>query len=273
MSFLDLKDKTFLITGVANKRSVAHAVARTLEEEGASVVYSVHSPERREGLAKLLEGRDLHVCDLTGEAAVARLAAAVRERHPKIDGILHSVAFANYEEFSGKFHEVSQKDFLQCVAASCHSLIALANAFKDVLHERASVVAISISTTRMAAESYGYMAPAKAALDSSIVFLAKSFSRFSKVRFNAVCAGLLKTNSSAGIPGYLDNYLFAEQVIPRKSALTTEEVANVAAFLLSERSSGINGQGIVVDAGMEWNYFDRDVVRHVTSAVWPTEPT
>ncbi len=112
----------------------------------------------------------------------------------------------------------------------------------------------------MASENYGYMAPIKAALDSSLVFLAKSFSQFSRVRFNAVAPGLLKTSASAGIPGYVDAYLYAEQVTLRKQAVQTEEAANVAAFLLSPRSSGINAQNIVVDAGMSINYFDRDLV-------------
>ena len=99
------------------------------------------------------------------------------------------------------------------------------------------------------------------ALDSSLVFLAKSFSRFSEIRFNAVAPGLLKTSASAGIPGYVDAYLYAEQVIPRKRAVETDEAAHVAAFLLSPRSSGVNAQKIVVDAGMSINYFDRDVIR------------
>jgi enoyl-[acyl-carrier protein] reductase I len=128
------------------------------------------------------------------------------------------------------------------------------------LAENGSVVTISISTTRMAAENYGYMAPVKAALESSLCFLAKSYSAFSRVRFNAVCPSLLKTSASAGIPSYVDSYLFAEKVIPRKKALKTSEVANVAAFLLSERSSGMNGQRLVVDAGMGFNYFDKEVV-------------
>ena len=111
------------------------------------------------------------------------------------------------------------------------SLTAISNAMKDLLDPDASVVTISISTTQMASESYGYMAPIKAALDSSLAFLAKSFSRFSRIRFNAVAPGLLKTSASAGIPGYVDAYLYAEQVIPRKQAVQTEEVANAAAFL------------------------------------------
>jgi enoyl-[acyl-carrier protein] reductase I len=85
------------------------------------------------------------------------------------------------------------------------------------------------------------------------------------VRFNAVGASLLKTSASAGIPGYIDSYIFAEKVIPRKQALRTEEVANTAAFLLSERSSGINGQTIVVDAGMSSNYFDKEVISKAVS--------
>ena len=113
----------------------------------------------------------------------------------------------------------------------------------------------------MAAENYGYMAPVKAALDSSICFLAKSFAKFSAVRFNSVNPGLLKTSASAGIPGYVDSYLFAEKATLRKKAVQTDEVANTVAFLLSPRSSGINSQGLVIDAGMGTNYFDDDLIR------------
>jgi enoyl-[acyl-carrier protein] reductase I len=139
----------------------------------------------------------------------------------------------------------------------------LARAFEKAFDPDASVVTISISTTRMAAENYGFMAPVKAALDSSLVFLAKSFSRTSRIRFNAVGPGLLKTSASAGIPGYVDAYLFAEQATLRRKAVQTEEAASTAAFLLSPRSSGINAQRIVVDAGMETNYFDHEIVRRV----------
>lgn len=271
MSFLDLEDKTIVVFGVANKRSVAYHIARVLEEEGATVVYSVQSPEHRASLANLLAGREVHVCDVESEDQLDAIVKAVAEKHPKVDGLVHSIAFANFESFSGVFHEVNREDFLQAVNVSCYSLVAVANAFKELLDERASVVTISISSTRMAAESYGYMAPAKAALDSAVAFLAKSFSRFSRVRFNAVRAGLLKTSASAGIPGYVDNYLYAEQATLRKQALTTDEVANAAAFLLSERSSGINAQGIVVDCGMGVNYFDADAVKAAVAAAWPTE--
>ena len=271
MSFLELSGKTIVVFGVANKRSIAYHVGRTLEQQGATAVYSVRSRQEADSVAKMLEGREVQLCDVTDERQIAALVEAVGREHPKVHGLVHSIAFANYEDYSGVFHQVRKEDFLEAVDVSCYSLIAISNAFANLLDARASVVTISISTTRMTVESYGYLAPAKAALDSAVAFLAKSFSRFSQIRFNAVRAGLLKTSASAGIPGYVDNYLFAEQATLRKRALTTEEVANTVAFLLSERSSGINAQGIVVDCGMGTNYFDADIVKHAISGVWPVQ--
>jgi enoyl-[acyl-carrier protein] reductase I len=210
----------------------------------------------------------VYTCDVEREEEIRALREAVAERHAQLDGLVHSIAFGDYEGGRKPFHETSKQQFLRAVDISCYSLIALVRNFADLFSTNASVVTISISTTRMASENYGFMAPAKAALDSSLAFLAKAFSRTSEVRFNAVAPGLLKTSASAGIPGYVDSYLFAEQVIPRRKAVQTSEVASVAAFLLSPRSSGINAQAIVVDAGMSINYFDDAIVRGVASGEW-----
>lgn len=263
--FLRLSGKTLLVFGVANRKSVAFHVGKTLEESGAKVVYVVRSEERRQSVAKLLDEAEIHVCDVELEDQIARLRDDLARAGHRFVGMLHSIALADYEGGMKPFHETPKRAFLRAVDISCYSLIAISNALKDLLDPDASVVTVSISTTRMASENYGYMAPIKAALDSSLAFLAKSFSQFSQVRFNAVAPGLLKTSASAGIPGYVDSYLFAEQVIPRKAAVQTQEAADVAAFLLSPRSSGINAQSIVVDAGMSINYFDADVVRRFMS--------
>jgi enoyl-[acyl-carrier protein] reductase I len=270
--FLGLAGRSILVFGVANKKSVAWHVAHTLEEAGCRVVYVVRSEERKASLAKLLAGREIHVCDVEFEEQIAALHDALTSRRHKFAGLLHSIAFADYPEGIKPFHETPKQAFLRAMDISCFSLTAIANALKDLLEPDASIVTVSISTTRMASESYGYMAPIKAALDSSLAFLAKSFSRFSKVRFNAVAPGLLKTSASAGIPGYVDAYLYAEQVIPRKEALETQEAANVAAFLLSPRSSGVNAQVVVVDAGMSINYFDTDVIRRFMDGEGESRP-
>ena len=261
MDFLDIADKTFLVFGVANKKSVAFSVGEVLSEAGANVVYSVQSTEAKESVSKILPDADILVCDVEREQEINELADRVVNRYGKINGIVHSIAFADYEEGLKPFHETKRKNFLQAMDISCYSLIAIADAFKELLDDKASVVTISISTTKMAAEPYGFMAPVKAALDSTVCFLAKSFSSFSKIRFNSVNAGLLKTSASAGIPGYLDYYMFAEELTLRKKALSTKEVANAVAFLLSPRSSGIDAQGIIVDAGMSVNYFDKDIIK------------
>lgn len=265
MSFLQLDEKTIVVFGVANRKSVAYHVAKTLEESGAQVVYIVRSEERRASLTKLLADREVYVCDVEHQEEIDRVRAEVAERHPVVDGLLHSIAFADYSGGMKPFHETGRAQFLRTIDISCFSLLALSNAFKGLLAKDGSVVTVSISTTNMANENYGFMAPVKAALDSSLAFLAKSFSQFSEVRFNAVAPGLLKTSASAGIPGYVDAYLFAETVIPRKRAVQTQEAANVAAFLLSPRSSGMNAQTVVVDAGMAINYFDDHVVNKVMS--------
>ena len=261
MNFLNFENKNILVTGVANKKSVAWFIAKTLEEEGANVIYSVRSEDRKKSLEILLRDKTVFVCDVEKEEEIERLKIQVAEHHKVLHGLVHSIAFANYSEGMKPFHETPKKDFLQSIDISCYSLIHLANTFKDLFDQQASVVTVSISTTRMAAENYGYMAPAKAALDSALCFLAKSFSAFSKVRFNSINPGLLKTSASAGIPGYIDSYLHAEKATLRKKALTTQEAANAAVFLLSERSSGINAQGLVLDAGMSTNYFDQELIK------------
>jgi enoyl-[acyl-carrier protein] reductase I len=260
LDFLQLNGKRVLIFGVANKKSVAYRIAYCIEQFGAEVVYVVRSEQRREQLKQLLEGRDLYVCDVEDPTQIERLASQLRGTYDCFHGLVHSIAFADYSQGIKPFHETTRSQFLQAMDISCYSLIALSQALKDLLDSKASVVTIGISTTRMASESYGFMAPVKAALESSLAFLTKSFSRFSQVRFNSVSAGLLKTSASAGIPGYVDAYLYAERVIPRGSALTTDEVAHTAAFLLSPRSSGIVAQSLIVDAGMSTNYFDQQII-------------
>jgi enoyl-[acyl-carrier protein] reductase I len=239
--FLQLTGKTVLVQGVANRKSVAWHVARSLEEHGARVVYAVRSEVRKKSLETQLAGKPVLVCDVEEEGAAARLAAAYAEGgFGPLHGLVHSIAFANYSEGFKPFHETKRKDFLQATAISAFSLVLVTP------------------------DNYGYMGPIKAALESSVRFLAKSFSVDSggtEVRFNVVGAGPLKTSASAGIPGYLESYLYAEKLTFRKRNLATQEVADPVLFLLSERSSGLNGTTLTVDAGLGSNYFDKDIIR------------
>ncbi len=265
MDAFGLAGKKVVVTGVSGRRSVAFYVGRALQEAGAEPIYVVHTEARRDELARRLDPAPIYVCDVESEASIDALAADLERDHPVLHGLVHSIAFANYEDGFKPFHKTAKRNFLQAVDISCFSLVALSEALEERFDPDASVVTISISSTHMAAENYGFMAPAKAALDSAVVFLAKSFSATSRVRFNAVKAGPLKTVSSAGIPGYVESYLYAEACTLRGSGVKTSEVADTTLFLLSPRSAGINAQGIVVDAGMAVNYFNRQVVERVAA--------
>tara|TARA_B100001027_G_scaffold197258_1_gene154608 strand:+ start:11773 stop:12579 length:807 start_codon:yes stop_codon:yes gene_type:complete len=261
MSFLNLEGKVYLVVGFANRKSIAWSVSQSLMEEGARVLFSVRSEKRKNELLSLLPKAETFVCDFENNQEIQNLAEEINQSCKELNGILHSIAFANYSEGLKPFHETERDDFLQATQISSFSLVELANSCKNILAKNASVVTIGISSVQVTAESYGYMAPIKASLEATVRYLAKSFSNFSEVRFNSVNAGPLKTSASAGIPGYLINYLFAEKLTFRKKSLQTKEVSDLSLFLLSERSSGINGQGIVIDAGMGFNYFDQEVVK------------
>lgn len=258
--FLQLNGRRFLIFGLANRKSVACEVAKMLVAENAECVFVVRDESVREKAQPLFPNSRFYTCDVEQEEEITSLRAAVGADFSSFDGLLHSIAFADYSDGMKPFHETPKKAFFQAMDISCFSLTGIARAFADLLTRTASVVTVSISTTTMASENYGYMAPIKAALDSSLAFLTKSFSAFSEIRFNAVAPSLLKTSASAGIPNYLDSYLYAEKAIPRHRAVATSEAAAAAVFLLSPRSSGIVSQKLIVDAGMQTNYFDKALI-------------
>jgi len=271
--FLQVAGRNFLVMGVANRKSVAWHIAKSLEEQGARVIYSVRSETRKKTLENQLAGRPVLVCDVEEEGACDRLAAEIGAAGlAPLQGVVHSIAFANYSDGFKPFHETKRKDFLQANSISAFSFVELARALKPHLARNASVVTIGISSLAVTPDNYGYMGPIKAALESAARFLAKSFSADTEVRFNVVGSGPLKTSASAGIPGYIESYLYAEKLTFRKRNLETQEVANVALFLLSERSSGINGGTVVVDAGLGSNFFDKEIVRLAMRPEAPTKP-
>ncbi len=259
MSFLQLQGKTFLVAGVANKKSVAYFSAKTLIDESARCVFTVQKPEQLAQVEKLFPGAPALVCDVAQKSDIARLPELLRPHADRLDGLVHSIAFANFSQGPVPFHQVSREDYFEAAQISCFSFVELSNALLPLFSPGASLVTISISNTK--ATSYGYLGPIKAMLDGTVPYLAKSLAAHGNIRVNAVGAGPLKTSASAGIPNYIDNYLFAEALTLRKAALQTQEVADAVAYLLSPRASGINATTLIVDAGMSCNGFDQDVVQ------------
>ena len=253
---IDLKGKTYFITGVANKKSVAYFSAKALLQAGAECIFSAQNEKNLEKIGKLFPGKKAFLLDVESPEQLKELKNNIGV---ELDGFLHSIAFANFSEGPKPFHETKLKDYLQACHISSFSLVQISNELKDLLKDNASVVTISISNTL--ATSYGYLGPIKAMLETTCAYLAKSFSEFSNIRFNSVGAGPLKTSASAGIPNYIENYLYSEQLTLRKKNLSTQEVANTVLFLLSPLASGINATNPLVDAGMRANYFDQAIVK------------
>lgn len=258
MDLLQLKDKWFYIAGVANKKSVATFSAKMLQEAGANLIFSAQNEQNANAIKKIFPQSPVFLLDIESSEQLEALSDNILKYTDHLHGFLHSMAFANFSEGPRPFHETKLADYLQACHISSFSLVQMANQLKNILTPDASVVTISISNTK--ATSYGYLGPIKAMLETSVCYLAKSFSEFSNIRFNSIGAGPLKTSASAGIPNYIDNYLFAERLTMRHKALETQEVAGHVIYLLSPLSSGVNASNHIVDAGMSSNYFDEQVV-------------
>lgn len=259
MTGFNLENKWFYIAGVANKKSVAFHIAKLLKENNAKVILSAQNEKNLETINKLFPDCPAFILDVENIEHIESLPLEIKKHTQSLAGFVHSMAFANFSEGPKPFHETKRNDFLQACQISCFSLTEMSNQLKPILDDNASVITISISNTK--ATSYGYLGPIKAMLETSICYLAKSFSEDTKIRFNSIGAGPLKTSASAGIPNYIENYLYSEKLTLRKKALATNEVAQAALFLLSPLSSGINATNQIVDLGMNVNYFDQDIVK------------
>lgn len=261
MDFLNVANKNYIITGISNKKSVAYSVAALLKKNGANITLLVQSQDHIERVEKLFPDEKILICNVQNKESIKNIKLYLESKGDLYSGFLHSIAFANYLNAPVNFLDTSLEDFQEAQEISQFSFIELSNAFKNSFTKEASLVTISISNTK--ATSYGYMGPIKAGLEAIIPFMAKGFSEFSHIRVNGVASGPLKTSASAGIPGYINNYIYAERLTLRKRALLTEEVANTVCFLLSDRSSGINGTTVLVDAGLNCNFFDQQIVQTV----------
>ena len=263
---IDLSGKRGLVVGVANEASIAAGCARAFRAAGAELALTCLNEKARPWVAPVAEevGADLLLaCDVREPGQLEAVFDRITAEWGRLDFLLHAIAFAPKEDLQTSVVNASAEGFALAMDVSCHSFLRMARLARPLMQAGGSLITVSFYGADRVVENYNLMGPVKAALESSLCFLAKSFSAFSEVRFNAVCPGLLKTSASAGIPGYVDSYLFAEQATLRKRALQTDEASNVAAFLLSPRSSGMTGQCLVVDGGMGLNYFDQAIVSRV----------
>ncbi|PRO64838.1 enoyl-ACP reductase FabI [Alkalicoccus urumqiensis] len=249
---LDLSSRTYIVMGVANKRSIAWGIAKALDEAGASLIFT-YAGERLEKnvreLASSLQGEH-HVlsCDVTSDEEIEQTFEEVKKISPVIHGIAHCVAFANREELEGDYMNTTREGFLLAHNISSYSLTAVAKACRPLMTEGASIVTLTYLGGERIVKNYNVMGVAKASLDASVKYLANDLGA-ENIRVNAISAGPIRTLSAKGIGGFNDVLKQMEEQAPLKRTVTQEEVGKTALFLFSDLASGVTGEMIHVDGG------------------------
>jgi len=249
-----LQGRRILVTGMLSNRSIAYGIAKACKREGAELAFTYQGEGVRERVLDLARefGSDIVLpCDVAVDAEIESLFAELGKRWDGLDGLVHAIAFAPREALKGLFHEsVTRESFRVSHDVSSYSLAALAKAAAPMMRGRpASIVTLSYLGAARSMPSYNVMGLAKASLEACVRYLAASLGPAQGARINAISAGPIKTLAAAGIGGFSKILHFVEKNAPLRRGVTTEEVGNTTAFLLSDLASGITGEVIYVDAG------------------------
>jgi enoyl-[acyl-carrier protein] reductase I len=249
-----LDGKNGVILGVANKRSLAWAIAKACAARGSKLCLTYQGPRFEDGArelaATLPSSADAFVlpCEITQEADVAALVASVSAKWGRVDFVVHSIAYANPEELKRPFRETSKEGFATALDVSAYSLIPVAKAFAPLMKDGGSIVALSYLGGERVVPNYNVMGVAKAALDSAVRYLAYDLGP-SGIRVNCVSPGPVRTISASAIADFGKMLEHVEKVAPLRRNITAEEVGDVVAFMVSDMARGISGQQIHVDSG------------------------
>ncbi len=248
-----LDGKTGIIFGVANKRSIAWAIAQSLSAAGMRLAFTYQGERLKENveeLANTLPHSLLYPCDVASDTEVAAVFDALGRETGALDALVHSVAFAQREDLEGAFNKTSREGFRVAHDVSAYSLVALTRAALPLLEKsgQASVVAMTYYGAEKVAAGYNVMGVAKAALEASVRYLAADVGG-KGIRVNAISAGPVNTLAARGIRGFTDILKHHAEKAPLKRNVELREVGDTALFLASHLSSGITGEVIYVDCG------------------------
>lgn len=245
-----LDEKIALITGVANRWSIATGIARALHAHGAQVCFIYQGDRVKDEVEKLaaeLGGR-AYPCDVGSDEALAELAASVRRDYGRLDVLVHSIAYTNKEDLRGKVYTTSRGGFALALDISSYSLIALTNAFIDVLTDGASIIAMTYQGGTAIVPNYNLAGIAKAALESIVRYLAFDLGDRG-IRVNAISAGPISTASSRAVRGFKGILDKTAAGAPLRRNVTPEDVGGAAVYLASDLSRAVTADVHFVDSG------------------------
>jgi enoyl-[acyl-carrier protein] reductase I len=248
-----LEGKLALVSGIANKWSLAYSIAQAFSREGASLVLTYLGDRQKDSIAELAKGFNVAAilpCDVTKDEELAALTESLKELNRPLHAVVHSLAFANREDLARPFVETSRSGFLLAQDVSAYSLVAMARATAPIMTEGGTLMTLTYLGSTRVVTNYNVMGVAKAALEAAMRYLASELGA-QKIRVNAISAGPIKTASARAIKDFSTILDTIQERAPLRRNTDPAEVADTAVFLASDLGRGVTGNIVFVDAGMQ----------------------
>ena len=248
-----LTGKTALVLGVANKWSIAYAIAAAFVREGASLVLTYQGERQKQTVEELgaeLKATKILNCDVTKQEELDNLVGELKSVAPTLDAVVHSIAFANKEDLSQPFLQTSRDGYLLAQEVSAYSLVSVARAVAPLMTNGGSLTTLTYLGSTRVVQNYNVMGVAKAALEACVRYLAGELGP-SNIRVNAISAGPIKTTSARGVKDFSKILDGVAATAPLRRNTNPAEVADTAVFLASDLGRGVTGNIVFVDAGFQ----------------------
>lgn len=243
--------KRGLIMGVANERSIAWGIARSLHAHGAELAFTYQGDafgRRVKPLAEKLGSSLVLPCDVSDEKSVDSVFDTLKKEWGSIDYLVHAIAFSDKDELKGRYADTSRENFVQTMLISCYSFTDMTRRAAELMSDGGSIITLTYGGSTQVMPNYNVMGVAKAALESSVRYLASDFGA-DNIRVNAISAGPMRTLAGAGIRDARSMFNFQKKHSPMQKSVSLEEIGGAALYLLSDLSGGVTGEIHFVDAG------------------------
>ena len=246
-----LKGKKGVVMGVANNHSIAWGIAKKLAEQGAELCFTYQGKSllrRIEPLAQSIDNKFILECDVLDNKSIKNTFSQIKKKWGSLDFVLHSIAFSDKNELKGKYVDSTRENFSNTMLISCFSFTEIAKEAYPLMTNGGAMLTLTYDGSQRAVPNYNVMGVAKAALESSVRYLAADLGE-NNIRVNALSAGVMKTLAMAGISGGKDMMKWSEKNSLMKRNITLDEVGNSGLYLLSDMSTGVTGETHYVDCG------------------------
>ncbi|MCM3742035.1 enoyl-ACP reductase FabI [Oceanobacillus luteolus] len=248
-----LEGKNIVVMGVANERSIAWGITKSLHHQGANLIFTNRQERSRKKLEKLLEKHDIPAklivsLDVADDSSIETAFSEIKDNVGIIHGLVHSVAFAKREELDGEYADTSRDGYLLAHEISAYSLVAVTRAAKELMTEGGSIVTQTYIGSERVIPNYNIMGVAKASLEASVRYLAEDVGKYD-IRVNAISAGPIRTISAKGVSGFNEKASVVTEKAPLRRNVDQDQVGDATMFFLSDLSRGVTGEVLHVDSG------------------------